>query len=481
MDENKLTRNLVDGITNHISLNDIRILIASGADVNGIVSHGLHPLHFAIYEGDYECARLLLIRGCDVNASDAIGYTALHMAAEKGHFHIVKLLIEFQAKITYLPQNSKLNINDKNCKEIGQETLDISEVSSRDVLPGEIIVEEPLRLAIKNGHYAIANFLLNNGANPNQRYFLGSEINLIDPIKDIEYLELLLKYGSDPNVNDRSGINPLMQACRSKGNSLNAIKLLVEHGADVNSRSHARLDFKTPLHYAVIGGSIPVIEYLSQSGAVFNLPSDYDWATPLDFAILKNSPDLVEALMRLGADPNRCSDHIGTSLHVACSNELSNQERIIEILLKYGADPNLRCYNKDDQYFWTPLVEYININENKTLHFVQLLLNYGAQAVFRLPYLDNRGLLKCLHKLNQYPQIFRLILENGQNFDVESIKRRRLMSPQHKSLLLSSVYAPKSLKHYAKIYIRQNLKTNILSKINSFNIPTTLKLYLCCL
>lgn len=48
----------------------------------------------------------------------------------------------------------------------------------------------------------------------NFRYFLGSEITMIKPT-DLEFLELLLMYGAEANVYDRSGLTPLMKACRS--------------------------------------------------------------------------------------------------------------------------------------------------------------------------------------------------------------------------------------------------------------------------
>lgn len=37
-------------------------------------------------------------------------------------------------------------------------------------------VDEPLRLAIRRGHYDCAKLLLENGADPNARYVFGSSI-----------------------------------------------------------------------------------------------------------------------------------------------------------------------------------------------------------------------------------------------------------------------------------------------------------------
>lgn len=90
-----------------------------------------------------------------------------------------------------------------------------------------------MRLAIKNGHLECAELLLKSGADPNARYFLGAEINLISPL-NVMCLEMLLKYGAFPDSRDRSGLTPLMKACRHP-QGYAAAKILIHYGADVNA------------------------------------------------------------------------------------------------------------------------------------------------------------------------------------------------------------------------------------------------------
>ena len=77
--------------------------------------------------------------------------------------------------------------------------------------PRTTLCDEPLRLAIRNKHMDIARMLLEHGADPNKRYFFGSEINLVT---DLDFLELLLTFGANPDSRDRSGLTPLMKAAR---------------------------------------------------------------------------------------------------------------------------------------------------------------------------------------------------------------------------------------------------------------------------
>lgn len=84
-----------------------------------------------------------------------------------------------------------------------------------------------------------------------------------------EAVELLLRRGANPNVFDTFNDSPLQLAIL--GNHTEAVRLLVEHGADVN---YVQPFVKgspengwSPLHYAVKNGNADIVQILVEHGA----------------------------------------------------------------------------------------------------------------------------------------------------------------------------------------------------------------------
>ncbi|KAI8433455.1 hypothetical protein MSG28_015490 [Choristoneura fumiferana] len=380
-----LQRELADSIIRMVPLDEIRILLACGAKVNEPVTQGLRPLHYAIWQRYLEATRLLLVRGCDVNARDDCGYSALHLSSEHGYTELVKLLLQSGAAVDYRP-------------DTGEE------------FPRTTLCDEPLRLAIRNKHYEVARLLLEHGADPNKRYFFGAEINLVS---DPEYLELLLTFGANPDSRDRAGLTPLMKAARQR-KGMDAVLLLISHGADVNAMADARNDYRTVLHYAVLSGNTTVVNLLVKQGACVNSCAALSKPSPLDLAILKGDVPMVELLLAAGARVNSSSSVIGSPLHVACSDNITNRKEIVQILLESGADPNLKVYNDEDAtQLRPPLAEYLASNAEPSGEIVAMLLRHGARVIMKTQFRDPDGILNHLQNVTaeEYQHIFYLLLE----------------------------------------------------------------------
>ncbi|XP_060534026.1 ankyrin-3-like isoform X2 [Cylas formicarius] len=451
---NPLQRELADSIIRMVPLDDIRILLACGAKVNEPVTQGLTPLHYAVWQKYYEAAQLLLTRGGDVNATDECGYSALHLSAEHGYQEFVRLLLKSGAKVDYRPDTD-------------------------EDFPRTTLCDEPLRLAIRNKHMHIARMLLEHGADPNKRYFFGSEINLVT---DLEFLELLLTFGANPDSRDRSGLTPLMKAVRQP-QGMEAVLLLLKYGADVNAMADERHDYRTVLHYAVLSGNIEIINLIIKQGARLNYEEEYklEKPSPLDLAILKGDPKIVELLIRSGSDVNSSSPIIGSPLHVACADNIANRYEILQMLLTAGADPNLKVFNDEfdrNSQLRPVLVEYIASNDSPSLAVVNLLIKYGAKVIMKTQFRDPDGMLNSLQNVVTNDSIFFLLLEAAESFDPCMIRRNQVIDPKQKAKMLELAKFPLTLKKQIRMYLRKILGTKLLQAAGKFELPRCLGKYL---
>lgn len=85
-------------------------------DVNQKSNFGDYPIHIASVRGDIDEMKILLDNGADINAIGEHGYTALHNAVEQGNINTVKFLLEQNIDTTIK------NINHLTAKELAQIT-----------------------------------------------------------------------------------------------------------------------------------------------------------------------------------------------------------------------------------------------------------------------------------------------------------------------------------------------------------------------
>ena len=123
----------------------------------------------------------------------------------------------------------------------------------------------PLQIAFKKGYIDIFNFLLDNGANPNELYKSYQTILHKACINNnTEVIDSLISHGANVNYPYNGGITPLHCAA--------AFSI---HGADYLLLAKANIDSKTiegitPLHVACIYKNFQVIKLLIQNGADIN-------------------------------------------------------------------------------------------------------------------------------------------------------------------------------------------------------------------
>jgi ankyrin repeat protein len=156
------------------------------------------------------------------------------------------------------------------------------------------IMTEPLSLCLENNHIECARLLLCSGADVNRQYFLGYEINLL-PYENHHSLELILKHGANSNALSRSGITPLIKACR-EGN-LGAVVFLCRYDANVNYVTK-KFRQRNALVTAIESKRSDIVEQLLAYGGFPNKHPDL-CNSPLELAIRKDHIEIIRLLIGL--------------------------------------------------------------------------------------------------------------------------------------------------------------------------------------
>jgi ankyrin repeat protein len=158
-------------------------------------------------------------------------------------------------------------------------------------------------------HPSITAYLLSKGADPNiQRNENGASVLAgLCYVNKVECAKLLLEHGADPNRGrDESREAPLHHALAG-GADMELIKLLIDHGANVNVKTKPAVfsyNFfgdtptrgETPLHRAAAYASTEIVEILLTAGADRSI-QDVDGYSPHSWAGWhRRSKELVELL-----------------------------------------------------------------------------------------------------------------------------------------------------------------------------------------
>jgi cytohesin len=341
-------------------LEQVKLLILKGADVNAKVGNGDTLLHIAAQLGHEDVTRLLISKGADVNAKSNSSWTPLHRALKAGNREIVDLLISKGA--------------DVNAKGISDLT--------------------PLHFAADGGSQALVQLLIAKGA-------VGPAFHLAACLGDLARVKHFLDQGNDVDAKDECGCTPLHWAVWTgqrnvaefiiaKGANVNTgmmnfymsgrtplhqaasagnrelVESLISKGADVNANCHG----STPLHAAASIGHRDIVELLITEGTSVNAKDIRGW-TPLHNTRRNDNKDVAEILIARGADVNAKDNSGRTTLHFICWR---GRKDLAELLITKGADINARDNQGRTPMQWAKDRGYIGYME-----IVELLRKHGAK------------------------------------------------------------------------------------------------------
>jgi ankyrin repeat protein len=232
------------------------LLIANGAQVNGVTkTDRATPLHLAAGKGQLEEIRLLLEKGADIEAKDKTAATPLNFAVASHQAPAATLLVSSNAIVDAADiygmtplYKAVLNSDDSLTR------LFLEKGANPDVV--DVNGGTPLITAVGRVYVTGCALLLQHKANPNYKDRKGRTALHYATSRQgyARITELLLNSGADPNIQDDYALTPLAYAAgasldrnqtRSSGDP-EICRILLQHGAEMRNSIFFALSPPTP-------------------------------------------------------------------------------------------------------------------------------------------------------------------------------------------------------------------------------------------
>ena len=310
------------------------------------------PWHKATRNSSYiRTVQLLVDCGADTNALNALGQTSLHAAAsgEEDSPELCSILLEYKAKIDAVDKD-------------GNQPLHLA-CEQRNFLTGNLLLT----------HRADVNFLNKQQRSPldlaNESILISSFISDGDHALHIavrggaiQAVKLLVGCGADVNELNEKGQTPLHTAAGGLRHCREFCSILIEHKAKIDAVDE---DGNQPLHLACkqrnfLTGNLLLthkadvnflnkqqrspLDLANESVLKFSRISDGDHA--LHIAVRNGDIQTVKLLVGCGANVNELNEKGQTPLHTATSILVEHKAKI-DALHKDGNQPLHLAYEQD--------------------------------------------------------------------------------------------------------------------------------------
>ena len=276
-----------------------------------------------------------------------------------------------------------------------------------------------LQKAVVNGDIQQVKKLLTRAVDLSRKWSNGdTPLSYSATKSNLAMTEFLLENGADPNQRDRNDNTPLQfaleeahiaavyQAWNKVQKYYKIAYLLLVNEADPNIKDH---NGRTPLHFAVETQDTTMTEFLLVNGADPNR-QDTNGKTPLHLAVDKNDKSNAELLLQYKADPNRQDEKGETPLFLDVRRAYLKQDNgMAALLLAYHANPNIPNNSGDVALYWA--AEIIQSKE-----MTKLLINNGANPDIIKVGSQHLSLYWTV-AISQNKEMTKLLVEKGANLN----------------------------------------------------------------
>uniref|UniRef100_A0A8C9ETD6 K Homology domain-containing protein n=1 Tax=Pavo cristatus TaxID=9049 RepID=A0A8C9ETD6_PAVCR len=348
----------------HLEL--VKYLLAAGANVHATTATGDTALTYACENGHTDVADVLLQAGADLEHESEGGRTPLMKAARAGHLCTVQFLISKGANVNRATANNDHTVVSLACA--GGHLAVVELLLAHGADPTHRLKDGSTMLieAAKGGHTNVVSYLLDYPNNvlpvpaadlsqltpPSQDqsqvprvpvHTLAMVVPPQEPDRTPQenspplvgvVVDLLLARGANKEHRNVSDYTPLSLA--ASGGYVNIIKILLNAGAEINSRTGSKLGI-SPLMLAAMNGHVPAVKLLLDMGSDINAQIETNRNTALTLACFQGRAEVVSLLLDRKANVEHRAKTGLTPLMEAASGGYAEVGRV---LLDKGADVN---------------------------------------------------------------------------------------------------------------------------------------------